>query len=118
MANEQRGEVDIEIANKTYSMRPSFEAMCEIEAKTGKSIAQLSHHILNMQATAVEFLVIILAGTRAANHKSMPDKEGIGQTIIEFGITSGEIMNPCLNLLKSFLAGCRKGKGEANTSGE
>ena len=35
MANPSRGEVDIDLGGKTYTLRPSFEAISEFEEMTG-----------------------------------------------------------------------------------
>lgn len=45
MANRFRGEVDITLGNEVYIMRPTFQALCEIEEKTGKTIFALLEEI-------------------------------------------------------------------------
>ncbi|ARS29082.1 hypothetical protein [Sphingomonas sp. KC8] len=41
-ANEERGEVSVELGRKTYVMRPSFTAIQSIEKQTGLSLRQLA----------------------------------------------------------------------------
>lgn len=41
MANESCGEVDITIAGKTHTMRPTFQMMRMIESRTGKPIGEM-----------------------------------------------------------------------------
>lgn len=37
MANQQRGEVGVEVDGKRYTLRPAFNSICELEDLTGKS---------------------------------------------------------------------------------
>ncbi|MFV9875398.1 MAG: hypothetical protein AB8U25_03210 [Rickettsiales endosymbiont of Dermacentor nuttalli] len=38
MFDQYRGEVSIELAGKIYNLRPTFQALCEIENEIGKSL--------------------------------------------------------------------------------
>lgn len=38
MANQERGELGVDVGGKRYTLRPSFDAMCELEELTGKSL--------------------------------------------------------------------------------
>lgn len=53
MANSQRGEVSLDVGGKTYTLRPSFNAICAAEDKTGKrsSTLQLEAELGDMRAT-------------------------------------------------------------------
>lgn len=42
MANEKRGEIDLELAGESYVLRPSYEAIQAFEAQTGKSLIELA----------------------------------------------------------------------------
>ena len=41
MANRERGEIGVEVEGKPYTLRPSFNAICELENITGKTIEDL-----------------------------------------------------------------------------
>jgi hypothetical protein len=37
MANRERGEIGIEVEGKAYTLRPDFDAVCELEGLTNKA---------------------------------------------------------------------------------
>jgi hypothetical protein len=41
MANRERGEVSVEVEGKAYTLRPTFDAICELETRSGKGIEDL-----------------------------------------------------------------------------
>ena len=41
MANRHRGEVDFKVGDKTYTMRLSADAICQLEDATGNSVLTL-----------------------------------------------------------------------------
>lgn len=45
MANRERGEIGVEVEGKPYTLRPSFDAICEFESLTGKTIEVLFEDI-------------------------------------------------------------------------
>lgn len=42
MANQERGEVSVEVEGQRYTLRPSLNAFCEVEDLTGKSFAEIA----------------------------------------------------------------------------
>lgn len=38
MANPERGEVGVMVGGKPYTLRPTFDALCELEELVGKSV--------------------------------------------------------------------------------
>lgn len=42
MANEKRGEIELELAGVSFVLRPSFEAIQAFETQTGKSLIELA----------------------------------------------------------------------------
>jgi hypothetical protein len=42
MANRERGEVSIEVGGTTYTLRPTINAICDVEDLTGDSFTQLA----------------------------------------------------------------------------
>jgi len=41
MANKERGEVRVEVEGQFYTLRPSFDALCELEALVDKPIDEI-----------------------------------------------------------------------------
>jgi hypothetical protein len=41
MANPERGEVGVTVGGKPYTLRPTFDALCELEAVENKPIDQI-----------------------------------------------------------------------------
>jgi hypothetical protein len=69
MANKIRGEVNLTANGCEYALRPSFQAMCEIEDGTNKTIFQLIDQITNEGIIIKDQIKIIAAGLKAAGHK-------------------------------------------------
>lgn len=42
MANKYKGEVGVTVGGTQYTLRPSTNAMCELEEQTGKTLAQVA----------------------------------------------------------------------------
>ncbi len=99
MANKQRGDIPIEINGRKLIMRPSFEAIAEIEDKTGESFMDLASDVLGMArefktraigqrsnkgAKIAHMAVIISEGIRAGGE--FVDKETVGKFIIQNGM--------------------------------
>lgn len=42
MANREKGEVGVEVEGKSYLLRPTVNALCELEDLTGKTVAELA----------------------------------------------------------------------------
>lgn len=41
MANQERGELGVTVGGKTYTLRPTFDAICNLEEAAGKPIAEI-----------------------------------------------------------------------------
>lgn len=41
MANRERGEVGVKVDDRQYTLRPTFDAICELEELTGKTLDKL-----------------------------------------------------------------------------
>ncbi len=41
MANAERGEVGVDVGGKRYTLRPTFDALCELESIEDKSIDEI-----------------------------------------------------------------------------
>lgn len=45
MANRERGEVGVTVGEKAYTLRPTFDSLCELDQLTGKTIDDLYRDI-------------------------------------------------------------------------
>src|SRR5678815_1242363 len=57
MANAVRGEVGIEIEGKKYTLRPTFNALCDLEEQQGKTFIEVAQAAGRGSAVAVRQLV-------------------------------------------------------------
>lgn len=45
MANRERGEIGVTVGEKAYTLRPTFDSICELDQLTGKTIDDLYRDI-------------------------------------------------------------------------
>ena len=100
MANKQRGEVEVELGGKTWTMRPAFQALAEIEDMTGLGIAAVVKRFFESQFGIGDVTAVIRAGIRAA-HDDAPDFETIKRAIVaegfnEFAIVASKFLAAAL----------------------
>ncbi len=88
MANKERGEVTLELGGETYTLVPSFGAVCEIEDALGTNLLSLAQRLSIAEITARE--VIDLAHACLTHACQSParlklDKAALGAAILEVG---------------------------------
>src|SRR5688500_7168582 len=66
MANPERGEVAVDVGGVMYTLRPTFDSLCELEELVGKPLQELMSSILQGR----------LAGLRAVVWCILQDKHG------------------------------------------
>jgi len=103
-ANEQRGEVDIEIGGRSWVMRPGFSAVSAIEKQTGKSLIELLQGLQSIRVT--EIAIIITECIRASKVTAPPTLDIVGEWIMENGIDS--FLMPAATVLQNAWTGGRK----------
>lgn len=86
MTNTPRGDIAITLDKQDYLIRPTFQALCEIEAATGKPILSLAEIMADGKITLTEMAAIIEAGIKAGSYVSV-NKEVIGKEMLKMGIT-------------------------------
>lgn len=57
MANAQRGEVGVEVNGKRYILKPTFNALCDLEELTGQTFGEIAVKAGKGSAVAVRQLV-------------------------------------------------------------
>jgi hypothetical protein len=85
MANKARGEMDLILGGERYTMRPSFEAIAEIEDLTGKGLLALAIKLGEGNGTTKEMAAVIYSGLKGAGSKL--SFEEVGEKVIRAGIT-------------------------------
>lgn len=88
MANQQRGEMSLEMGGKNYTLRPSFGALCEIEERLDTSIPTLIVAFEQGDIRIKRMATIIWAGMWAYDPKTVPSIVAVGEMILEEGLMS------------------------------
>jgi len=124
-ANPERGEVEIELGGKAYPMRPSYRALKEIEATTGRPIMGLLLDGREGGFRVSDLAAVVTAGIQEAG-RSRNDSmlkgvnvEKIGELIYEQGLY--EAAGPVVEFLINACEGGAKpatGKKKAEPSGK
>lgn len=110
MANTKRGDVDIDIGGEPYTMRPSFEALCEIEAATGKGILLLASEFANGNIEVTKVAQIIYAGLGGFDKKTRPSFREVGNEVQAVGLI--KMAGIVTNFLVAAISGDSEDKGE------
>ena len=107
-ANPQRGEVEIvllrEGREKRFVLRPSFAAVAEIEAATGKGILLLASEMMSDPMRGLSLsagMAIVRAGLRAAGEKF--NEAALQAMVFETGVP--RLAEPCSAFLASAIRG-------------
>ena len=110
MANKQRGEVEVVLGGKTWTMRPAFQALCEIEGRTGVGITTLARRCYEGEFGVGPITAVLWAGIRAA-HDDAPDYDEVGRLVVKEGVS--RFAAPALAFLLAALIGDDAGKKKA-----
>jgi hypothetical protein len=86
VANQQRGEISLELGGKNYTLRPSFGALCEIEERLNISIPNLIIAFENGDLRIKSIATIIWGGMWAVDPKAVPTIPEVGEMILKDGL--------------------------------
>ena len=109
MANQQRGEVELKLGDQTYIMRPTFEALCAIEARLGVGLLEIAERMAERRIGLGDATVIIFETAKAGGHKAKEAE--IGEGILEVGLFA--VVPPIIELLDRALTGPSEGNAPA-----
>lgn len=84
MANRERGEVSFEASGKSWTMKIDTNAMCEIEAMTGKGIAEIGQLLGNEKTATMTLMRAVFCGALQQHHGGITLREA-GGLIDEIG---------------------------------
>lgn len=103
MANAMRGETDIMLAGREYTLRPTFNALCELENKTGSGLFELAKRFDEGRFTLHDIASVIWSGIRAGGCAEPPAFETVGEWIAVQGMAS--VIKPVTHYLYLALGG-------------
>lgn len=101
MVNAMRGEVAILLRNKSYTMRPTFEALGKIEHDTKLGIIALARQ-LHEGSISLHSMAVIITYCINAVEKAVT-LESVGEALVEQGISTA--IKPVSELLAGVLGG-------------
>lgn len=108
VANEQRGEIELELAGETYTLRPSFNAIAGIRRVLGEPILRTSRRFMEMDFGPEEIVAVVAA--------AMIDKKpppNLGELVYREGV--GKLGARLLPFLVGLCNGGREGNAETPT---
>jgi hypothetical protein len=109
--NQRLGEVAIEIGDRNWTLRPTFQALAHIEAAAGANIPMIAARIVNGGITGELAVAILHAGLAAAHGDQAPSPEALGELLMAEGIGGKERqMTEFLTCLLTFYGASSKKK--------
>ena len=88
--NIERGDVPVILDGREFVMRPTYQAMTEIETSTGEKLVPLVWKFQEKQFGISDQVAIVTAGLRAAGEPATPEK--IGEMILKSGILNDDLL--------------------------
>lgn len=73
MSNPNKGDVEVEAGGKTYTLRFSIDALCQLEAKAGKSFQKIGDDLASGQVSLTLARQLLWAGLRE-HHSEITEK--------------------------------------------
>ena len=72
-ANPERGEVDIVVGEKTYTLRPTMNTLCALQKRTGQTYAQTLNSLTTLDLTSMRELLFALLQPNHSKTKILND---------------------------------------------
>lgn len=88
MANKQRGEVTLRLCGTDYTLRPTFEALCELEDRAGGSVLAMIASMEGGQIRLKELTHIIWSGMYGYDAEAAPGVSEVGEFVLQEGLVS------------------------------
>ena len=107
MANRVRGEVELSLAGTAYTLRPTYQAIAEVEDALGCGFIDIVSRLLERRIAVREMAVVIARFAQASGH-SEASEEHIGRALVEDGPAKALVP------LAGFLARTLTGEDEAD----
>lgn len=84
MANPHKGEVELKAGDRAYVLRFSIDAICHLEAATGKPFAVTASEMSNPDKASMTLVRMLLHAGLQEHHPELSLKEA-GEIIIDAG---------------------------------
>lgn len=107
MSNPHRGEVEIRLGSRTWTMRPTHEAIVEIEEATGLGILGVYRLFLTRDIKYTEMAAVIACGLRAGGERQASER-GVRQLLWEEGLDRDGLYTSIQAFLEGILRGGRE----------
>ena len=107
MANRHRGEVEVDLGGKTYALRPTFQALAEIEDKTGTNLVTLARRFADGDIGVRDVAVVLWAGMG----EGAPSLDDVGRLVVERGLDT--LIGPAAGFVAAVFVGSSKGGAPA-----
>ena len=94
MSNKWKGTFDITIGDETYTLRPTFDALCEFEEVAGMPAMKARQDLLEGNYGAKVIPAAIWAGMRGEhliNGQKCPSFRVLGETLRKAGIVKYQV---------------------------
>lgn len=112
MANSYRGEVTVSVAGRAYTLRPTFQILCEIEERIGLTLPQLLRRVAAKGLLASEILMLLALATR--HDGSRPFESEVFLNMPADEVDLHPLMPALARLLLGALGGASDGKAREN----
>lgn len=103
-ANPERGEVVIMIRGEEHVLRPTWQAICEMEEGTKKPIMQLFTDFSTGRFSAHDLCIVLAASLSGAGAQGITYNK-VGEIIMELGLGNNELLAALGKVIRSALEG-------------
>lgn len=86
MTNPLRGEVAVELGDRSYTMRPTFQCLKRIEATTGRKIVEVMRDLNGITVLSIVVAEAIRAGADGDPFAKAATPDKVGDLILEAGV--------------------------------
>ena len=114
MHNPERGEVTVRLGGEDHVLRPTFQALCEIEAATGEKLVPLVQAFAAGRYGARDLAIVVTAGLRGAGERDAK-VETVGAMLAGQGFADQGTLQAVVTFLSNALSGGTK-PGEATAA--
>lgn len=112
MSNSVRGEVSITLGGSQFKLVPAYEAIVQLEERTGQGSIALARKIFASNFTLKELTVIVTSGLKAAGEPATEDK--VGPMLLDEGLLNPELHSSVCKFFDNILTGGKTDKTEGN----
>lgn len=106
MANKMRGELEIKLLDKTFVLKPDFNALCSMEEKSGLGLMGMANRVME-QNVSVKMLTAIIHCGIVGGGCSDYTFEQVGSMVVKSGF------NKVAPVAIKFLQGAMLGQKQA-----